>query len=141
MATVPKSLVDAEPIIRAIAQEFAKQYNARNLDKLGDLFTDDGRMQSPFHPPAEGAKALRKHFEQAFKEYDPRSLTVETTHVEVSGDMAFSVGTFEMSLRIPSGRRLADRGKWLVALRRVGVGWRIVAHCFNTDLPITSFNA
>jgi hypothetical protein len=23
-------------------------------------------------------------------------------------------------------------------MRRVGTEWRIVAHCFNTDLPVTS---
>jgi ketosteroid isomerase-like protein len=138
MATATKLTLDSEQIIRALAQEFVKHYNDRNIDKLVALFTNDGRALSPFRPMAEEPKALRKHLEQTFKEYEPLNLKVVTAHVEFCGDIAFSVGSFEMSVRTPSGRRLDDIGKWLVAMRRVGAEWRIVAHCFNTDLPVTS---
>jgi hypothetical protein len=36
---------------------------------------------------------------------------------------------------------LDDLGNWIVALRRVGMDWRIVAHCYNTALPITTLAA
>jgi ketosteroid isomerase-like protein len=141
MATVTKPTVNAEQMIRVLAQDFVKHYNERNIDKLVTLFANDGRLFGPFHPMVEGPKGLRKHFEQTFKEYDPRNLTVVTTHVEVCGEIAFCLGSAEMNLRIPSGRRLDDLGNWIVALRRVGMDWRIVAHCYNTALPITTLAA
>ena len=48
-----------------------------------------------------------------------------------------SLGTFAMNVRTPKGTRLDDKGKWIVALRRENGMWRIVGHCFNTDLSIT----
>jgi hypothetical protein len=43
-----------------------------------------------------------------------------------------------MNVRTPRGTRLDDKGKWIVAMRRESGMWRIVGHCFNTDLPITA---
>lgn len=141
MATIAKPAVDAEQTIRAIAQEWVKHHNERNIDKLLTLVTNDVRMCVPNKPLAEGPKAMRNLMEQLFKEYDPRKLKVVTTHVETGGDIAVSFGTFEMNILLPSGRRLHDIGKWIVTLRRVGEEWRISGHCFNTDLPITSLAA
>lgn len=137
MATNPATLTEAEQAIRALAQEYMKYYNARDVEKLVTLFTKDGRTLPPYHPLAEGTAAVRQAVEQSITDYDPRDLKVETMRVEVEGNIAFSLGTFTMNVRTPKGTRLDDKGKWIVALRREGGMWRIVGHCFNTDLPIT----
>jgi uncharacterized protein (TIGR02246 family) len=138
MATMPKPITDAEQTIRALAQEYVRHYNARDFDKLVNLFAKDGCAFAPYHPLAEGTAALRQALQQSITEYDPRDLKVETTHVEVDGNIAFSFGTFTMNLRTPKGTRLDDKGKWIVTLRREGGTWCIVGHGFNTDLPITT---
>jgi len=142
MAAVAKPAIDiAEQTIRAIAQEWVKHHNERNIDKLLTLVTNDIRMCVPNKPMAEGPKAMRDLMEKLFKEFDSRKLVVVTEHVETGGDIAFSFGTFEMNILLPSGRRLDDIGKWVVTLRRVGKEWLICGHCFNTDLTITSMMA
>jgi ketosteroid isomerase-like protein len=141
MAAVAKPAIDAETMIRAIAQEWVKHHNERNIDKLLTLVTNDVRICAPNKPLAEGPKAMRILMEQMIKEHDPRNLAVVTTYVETGGDIAFSFGTFKMNIQLPSGRRLDDMGKWVVTLRRVGEEWRISGHCFNTDLPITALAA
>lgn len=141
MAAVAKPAIDAETTIRAIAQEWVKHHNERNIDKLLTLVTNDIRMCVPNKPMAEGPKAMRDLMEKLFKEFDSRKLVVVTEHVETGGDIAFSFGTFEMNILLPSGRRLDDIGKWVVTLRRVGKEWLICGHCFNTDLTITSMMA
>ena len=138
MATKPVTLTDAEQAIRALAQEYVKHYNARDVEKLVTLFTKDGRTLAPYRPLAEGTAALRQVLQQDITDYDPRDLKVETARVEVEGNIAFSLGTFSMNVRTPKGTRLEDKGKWIVALRRENGMWRIVGHCFNTDLPITA---
>ncbi len=141
MATVPKitPTMEAEHAIRDLAQEFVTHHNKRDIDKLVMLYTNDGNVMAPFQPVAAGTPALRQYFQQAFSEYDQRDLKVETTRVEISNDFAFAFGTFTTNLKMPNGKRMDDHGKWMTTLRLMGTNWRIVGHCFNTDLPITRF--
>lgn len=139
MATLPKQATvyeKDEQVIHAIPEEFTRYYEARNVDKLLELFADDGCQMPPFHPIAQGKTALRQSFEQSFKEYEPKGLQVTTTLVDVFGDLAFSIGTFKLNLKLPAGKRIDDVGKWIVTLRRVSNTWKMVAHCWNSDLPI-----
>ncbi|MBZ5568931.1 MAG: nuclear transport factor 2 family protein [Acidobacteriia bacterium] len=99
MAAVAKPAIDAETTIRAIAQEWVKHHNERNIDKLLTLVTNDVRMCVPNQPLAEGPKAMRILMEQLFKEHDTRNLTVVTTHIETGGDIAYSFGTFNRYLQ------------------------------------------
>jgi uncharacterized protein (TIGR02246 family) len=138
MATTPKPIMDAEKTIRALAQEYVRHYNARDFDKLVNLFAKDGRFLAPYHPLAEGTASLREALQQFITEYDLHDLRVETTHVEVGGNIAFSFGTYTVNVRTPQGARLDEKGKWIVTLRREGKTWRIVGDCFNTDLPVTT---
>lgn len=141
MATVPKSIVTAtdEQLIRSIPREFVRSHDARDIDKLVSLYTEDGRNMMPFHPIAQGKPALRQVFELAFQQYDQKNLRVDTTLVEISGDIAFSIGTFKVNVKLPNGKRIDDQGKWLVTLRRIGTAWKMSTHCFNSDLPLTTF--
>lgn len=143
MATKPVTPIEteAEKAIRGLAQEYVKHYNARDVEKLVTLFTKDGHTFVPYRPLAEGTAAVRKALEQLINDYDPHDLKVETTRVEVEGNIAFSLGTFTMNVRTPKGTRLDDKGKWIAALRREAGMWRIVGHCFNTDLPITALTS
>ncbi len=139
MATVPKPTVTDEQMIRDVAQDFVLYHQERNLDRLVGLYSDDGRIVAPFRPLAQGKTALRESFQRDFDEFDQRGLKVNTTHVEVRGDIAFSLGTFKVNIKAPTGKVIDDQGKWLAAARRVGTAWKIVAHCWNSDIPITSF--
>lgn len=141
MATYPKPtpMLTDEEMVRAIPKEFIRYHDERNINGLVNLFTDDGRIMPPFRPVAQGKAALRESFQRDFDEFDPRTLKVETTHVEVHGNIAFSAGTFKLNMKIPTGKRIDEQGKWLAASRRVGTTWKIVAHCWNSDLPITTF--
>ncbi len=141
MATVPKPFATAtdEQLIRSIPMEFVRYHDARDIDKLVTLFTEDGRSMMPFHPAFQGKPALRQMFEMAFQQYDQKNLRVDTTAVEVSGDFALSLGTFKVNIKLPNGKRIDDQGKWLVTMRRAGNTWKMSNHCFNSDLPMTTF--
>lgn len=143
MATFPKPTTptDAEQAIRALAQEYVKFTTARDFDKLLTLFAKDGVSMAPYRPAAYGATQLRQHFQQDFSEQDPRDLKVETTHVEVAGNIGFSFGTYSVNARMPSGKRIDNHGKWIATARRENGKWLIVGHCFNTDLPIETLTA
>lgn len=140
MATQPKATpATDEQMIRGLAQEWTRHAAARSVDNLVNMFVDDGMDMAPFRALAKGKAALRQALQDVFEQYDLRDLKAQTTYVQVSGDTAFSVGTFTANVKLPNGKRIDDQGKWVVTLRRVGATWKIVAHCWNTDLPISSF--
>lgn len=140
MATVPKPFVTPdEQMIHTLAKEWEQHFNARNIDKLLTFYTADGMIMAPFYPVSKGATAMRQYFVEDYKQSDPRSLTIETTHVEITGNTAFAIGTSTNNIGMPNGKRMDVPGKWTVALHRVGTNWKIFAHCWNPDLPVSAF--
>ena len=140
MATVPKPIITSdEQLIRALGKEWEQHYNARNIDKLLTLYTADGWLMAPYYPMSKGATAMRQYFVEVFQQNDPRNLTVETIRTEITGDTAFGIGTFTNNIRMPNGKRMDFPGKWTTVVRRVGSDWKIFAHCWNHDLPVSTF--
>ncbi len=140
MATVPKPITTSdEQLVRTLANEWEQHHNARNIEKLLAFYTADGMIMAPFYPLKKGTTAIRQFFVEEFQQNDPRNLTIETTHVEVIGDTAFGIGTFTNELKMPSGKSMNIPGKWTAVLRRVGSNWKIFAHCWNPDLPVSTF--
>jgi len=140
MAAIPKPIITSdEQLLRALTKEWEQHHNARNIDKLLTFYTADGFLMPPFYPVSKGATAMRQFFVEEFQQNDPRNLTVETSLVEITGDTAFLIGTFTNNLKMPSGKRMDVPGKWTCVLRRVGADWKIFAHCWNPDLPVSTF--
>lgn len=134
----PAPALDPERDIRALAKEFETHYNARDIDRLLALFADDGQLLVPNRDRAQGQVVLRAMFQEVFSQFDPRHNVIETTHVEHSGDIAFSIGYHTSNVRLPDGTRIDDRGKWVTALRRELGKWKLVGLIYNTDLPLPS---
>jgi ketosteroid isomerase-like protein len=112
----PSLLADDEHLIRAVPEDFLRYYEARDIDKLLSLFCDDGRVLAPFRPAGQGKAGLRHLFQSSFAQFDPKHLKLITIYVEVSGPLAFGYGSYQMNLRLPNGKRIDDRGKWVASL-------------------------
>jgi ketosteroid isomerase-like protein len=140
MSTFPRPghATDDEHFIRTIPVDFARYYEARDVDQLATLFSDDGRVLAPFRPVGQGRMGLRDTFKTSFVQYDPKDLKLVTIFVEVCGHVAYGYGTYSMNIKLPNGTRVDDRGKWLACLRRV-TSWKMVAQCWNSDLPLSAF--
>ncbi len=133
---VPAARTDAEQQIRALAKEYQDHSNRRDAQKVTSLFVADGVMNPLYAPAAEGHEAIRKALEHDYQTLDPKNLVIETAHVETTGDVGFSYGTYTMNVRTPDGERFDDRGKWVTGCRRENGRWRVVANCWNTDLNL-----
>ena len=54
-----------------------------------------------------------------------------------SGDLAYMIGTYELSLNDASGKPVHDRGKYAEVWKKQTDGqWKVVADMFNSDLPM-----
>ncbi len=128
-----------EYLIRAIPDDFMQYHQARNISKLIKLFADDGRIMAPFRLAGQGKAGLREALHRGFSQYDQKNLRLTTIYVEVCGHVAFGFGSYNISVKLPTGTRLDDHGQWLVTLRRIATNWKMVALCWNSDLPLIAF--
>ena len=56
--------------------------------------------------------------------------------VAQSGDLAYLVGTYELSSKDAQGKPVSDRGKIMEVFRKQADGtWKVVADMYNSDLP------
>jgi ketosteroid isomerase-like protein len=116
--------------IQGLGDEFAHNFNAGNLDQLVDRFyAEEAYLLPPNHPLVRGRREIRD-FLHGMRAAGVGDLALETAQVDVSGDLAYRVGTFSL------GRPAPARGKFLEVYRRQADGsWKAVADMFSSDQP------
>lgn len=124
-----------EAAIRETAASWSEAAGAKNLDKCVSFYTDDASVL-PFNAPiATGEDQIRKVWAQLMSN-PGYSLHFGPTKVEVaqSADLAYEIGTFDLTLADQTGKSAAIRGKYVVAWRKQANGeWKAAADIFNTD--------
>jgi uncharacterized protein (TIGR02246 family) len=118
-----------EKAIRDDAPVLARDWSAKDADKIAAHYADDAVVMSPGFPPAPKA-AIRDMVGQLQK--DPNmSMKVETSFVEVakSGDIAYSRGTYEMTATDPQTKQpVLIKGTYVTTFRKAADGsWKAVA--------------
>ena len=136
----PQMDVEAdEAAIRETANEWMNAANAKDVERLVDLYADDASLFPPNAPLVTGKEAIGTVWSELI-ESPGFATSLQTTKVEISraGDLAYMVGTLEDTRNDPEGNPVTDRGKWVVALKKQPDGaWKIVADIWNSDLPAT----
>jgi uncharacterized protein (TIGR02246 family) len=135
MKVVPTPISETETKIRSLTQEWARLYNEGDFDTLASLYLPDAVVLPPNQRAAPGTAAIRDLFKW-FRDAGATSLKVETTRIVQSPELALEMGVYSLSRLMPIGGHTTDRGKYLTTLQRQSTGdWRIVFHCWNSDLP------
>jgi ketosteroid isomerase-like protein len=129
-----RPFLDVPSLIRNLGQDFVTSFNTGNYDQAGALFAQDGAFMAPHYEPAYGPKAVERLLRQ-FGDAGYEDLRLETSRVEISGDLAMEIGRYSVAIRLPDGTILADRGKYVKNWRRLGA-WLIVADCWSSNLPL-----
>ena len=88
-------------------------------------------------PLQEGKDAIREVVSEMMAlpglELQWRATSAE---VSASGDLGYTVGTYEMSVNDAEGNPQRTVGKYLTAWKKQSDGqWKVVVDCFNADAP------
>ena len=126
--------------IRDLDIQWAKAVEAKDLDKTVSYYSDDAMVLPPNAAIATTKEAIRNIWKDLLAS-PGLVFRWKTTKVEVakSGDMAYSSGTYELTMNDASGKPVNDHGKYIVVWEKQADGkWKCGADIWNSDLPATA---
>jgi len=126
-----------ERAIREIEIEGSKAAAAKDMERYMSFIADDAVEFEPGKPMDTGKEAIRKGID-AFFAIPGASLTFQTAKVVVArgGDLAYTYGTYAMTMNDAKGKPVNDKGKYVTVYGKQPDGkWKVVVDIFNSDLP------
>ncbi len=130
----PDTRAADEAAIRAQVKQWLEAVQAKDAEKSASFYADDGAVLPPNAPLASGKEAIRQTWSQLMAT-PGFALTFATTRIEVarSGDLAYEVGTFELTGNDAKGKPQTTKGKYVVAWKKQAGSWKAAADIFNAD--------
>jgi uncharacterized protein (TIGR02246 family) len=128
-----------ERAIRAEEAAGLKAAQAKELEGAVANYADDASWLPPNAPIAKGKDAIRAGW-AALLASPGFNIDCQITKLEVarSGDLAYTLYIYEMSMQGPGGKSIADHGKDMAVWKTQQDGtWKIVADTFNSDVATT----
>lgn len=120
--------------IRQQHDAFVAAFNAKDVAKVLDLYTESSVFMPPNEPIIRGRDALKNFYDALFAR-GATNLRMDVAEVAGHGPLAYQSGTYEMDLKPATGAEGRDRGKYLFVVRKMGGGWRYNYTMWNSDLP------
>ena len=123
-----------EDEIRAADQAWLKAFAAGDLERSVSFCAEDCEVLPEHAPLAKGREAIRELFRGWLK--PGMKISWIPDRIDVSGDLGFSSGTYEMSFDDQAGKGISDRGKYVIVWKKQADGsWKAVRDISNSDLP------
>lgn len=114
-----------------------------DYNTIANFYTDDAISLPNYAPMWKGKDAIlegnKKDFASGIKYSDFKA---NTTDVFGSGDIAYEMGTFEVSFKAPNmSTAMQDHGKYLNVWQKQSDGsWKLKADTWNSDVNPMSMN-
>jgi uncharacterized protein (TIGR02246 family) len=132
-----KEHVDAGATIRRVGDDWARHWNAQELDGVVAAYAEDAVYLPPHHEAVHGRDAIREYLKAPLS-HGVSDLAFDVTYIKQQGPVAWDVGTYRMSVPAEDGTTKEDHGKYLTVWRRIGKNWLIAADSWSSDLPLAA---
>ncbi len=132
----PSKIEKARKAIEKAEADFEKARAERGLEGWLSFFADDTADFSRTGPLTFTKEEMRKRLEKSFDPAD--KLTWHPVRVDVaeSGDLAYSVGVWQLVTKDAEGKEVTQTGKYLTAWKKQKDGsWKVVADTGVVDVP------
>jgi uncharacterized protein (TIGR02246 family) len=127
---------DAAKAVRDADMAWSKAASSGDLNAVVSFYADDATMLSPNAPMAKGKDAVRKEWDGVMKGFG-KTLHWQPTKVEAakSGELAYSIGTYEGTFTPPNGKPVKDKGKYVEVWKKQADGkWKCIVDSYSSDL-------
>jgi len=119
--------------IEATVQTFVAGVLAGDAAMVAGTYTEDALLMPPNHPNVTGREAIEAYFASwpTVSEFDCR-----ITEVSGSGDTAYIVGSYTMTIPMEEGDPIMDEGSFFEVRKKTADGsWLFHRDMFKSDLP------
>jgi ketosteroid isomerase-like protein len=124
--------------IRDLDAQWSKTAAAHDVDGTVAYYSDDASVLPPNAPIATNKEAIRAGWAASVGPGVDFSFQSNKVEVASSGDMAYDVGTYAVSMK-DEGNPVTDRGKYVAVWKKQPDGkWKAVADTWNSDLPVAA---
>ncbi len=123
--------------IRSADSDWSKAAGTKQLDAMVAYYSDDAIVLPPNMPVSRGKDAARAALGPMFA-MPGFSLAWKATDAGAakSGEIGYSLGTYEMTMNDPKGNPAKDQGKYVTIWKKQSDGsWKAAVDTFNSDLP------
>ena len=120
--------------IRELGQKWLGAVRDKDAVASAGFYASDGAMLNADAPLARGTAAVTAAWQRLLSMRNVK-LTFASTQLIVSnsGDMAYDVGTYELSFDDDDKGMVKDIGKYVTVWKKVGGEWKVAADIANSD--------
>jgi len=125
-----------EAAVRKADSSWAVTAGGKQLDEFMSYVAKDGIILPPNQPACNNPESI-KTLMNGFFGMPGYALTWHTSKVEIagSGDMAYSIGNYELNFNDASGKQVTDKGKYATVWEKQDGSWKVAIDIFNSDMP------
>ena len=125
-----------DPSIIERADAYLKAVLAGDIAAVTAKFDHDAILMLPNQPSLRGSHAIQLFYEAwCHGPLKPTAFTFDHLDATTSGDYAYDVGTYKLSMLAGPSRNVDDNGKYTAVLKHSDGEWKIAYLIFNSDLP------
>ena len=129
-----KGELSAAGAIRRMGDEWARHWNAGDLDGVAAVYATDAVYLPPHREAVHGRDAIREYLKAPLS-HGVSDLAFDVTHIKQQGAIAWDIGTYRMTIPQNEETKREDHGKYLTVWRRIGQRWLIAADAWSSDVP------
>ncbi|MGA8073024.1 MAG: DUF4440 domain-containing protein [Candidatus Acidiferrales bacterium] len=123
-----------EKQIRSMDADWSHAANLGDVETCISYYADEGLLLEPNAPVVTGKEAFRKSWTAMVTGPQYVSLTFASTKVTVAqaGDMAWDIGTYELTTKDKDGKASKEAGKYVeVWQKQVDGSWKVAVDTYN----------
>ena len=124
--------------IRHNEEAWNKDFEAKDAARLLAHYSEDATLMSPGMPAAHGKAAIGKVLKEMVGDH-ALSLKFHASRVEVagSGDMAYTEGTYTMTMTDPASKKpINDKGSYVTVYKKqADSSWKAVSDIATSEVP------
>ena len=131
---------DIEQALRDLDAQWSAAAGAKDLEKTISFYSENALVLPTNAPAATTKEAIRNTWKDLLASPGV-AISWKTTKVEVakSGDIAYTTGTYELTVNDASGKPINDRGKYVEVWKKQTDGkWKVAVDIWNSDLPLSA---
>jgi ketosteroid isomerase-like protein len=124
-----------EKQIRSMDADWSHAANLGDVELCISYYADDGMLLAPNEPIATGKEALRKSWAALVTGPQFVGLTFGPKKISVAqaGDVAWDVGTYELTTKDKDGKASTEAGKYVeVWQKQIDGSWKVEVDAYNS---------